>query len=60
MMCQASSRGCVCCCKRAQDRFRLALPAILDNLRDKLKKRVEDVVASADPQRLEQEVVLLA
>lgn len=34
--------------------------AILDKLREKLKKRVEEVVASADPQRPEQEVVLLA
>ena len=42
------------------ERAKTALPAILDNLRDKLKKRVEEVVASADPQRLEQEVVLLA
>ena len=42
------------------ERVRAALPAILDNLRDKLKKRVEEVVASPDPQRLEQEIVILA
>ena len=42
------------------ERVRAALPAILDNLRDKLKKRVEEVIASPDPQRLEQEIVILA
>lgn len=42
------------------ERVRAALPAILDNLRDKLKKRVEEVVANPDPQRLEQEIVILA
>ena len=42
------------------ERVRSALPAILDNLRNKLKKRVEEVIASPDPQRLEQEIVILA
>ena len=42
------------------ERVRAALPGILDNLRDKLKRRVEEVVASPDPQRLEQEIVILA
>ena len=42
------------------ERVRAALPGILDNLRDKLKKRVEEVVASPEPQRLEQEIVILA
>lgn len=42
------------------ERVRAALPSILDNLRDKLKKRVEEVIASPDPQRLEQEIVILA
>ncbi|MCC1497453.1 YicC/YloC family endoribonuclease [Alcanivorax sp. 1008] len=42
------------------ERVRTALPAILDNLRDKLKKRVEEVIASPDAQRLEQEIVILA
>ena len=42
------------------ERVRAALPGILDNLRDKLKKRVEEVIASPDPQRLEQEIVILA
>jgi uncharacterized protein (TIGR00255 family) len=42
------------------ERVRDALPAILQNLRDKLKKRVEEVIASPDPQRLEQEIVILA
>ncbi|MFN3713780.1 MAG: YicC/YloC family endoribonuclease [Alcanivoracaceae bacterium] len=41
------------------ERVRAALPAILDNLRDRLRKRVEEVVASPDPQRLEQEIVIL-
>ncbi len=42
------------------ERVRAALPGILDNLRDKLKKRVEEVIAGPDPQRLEQEIVILA
>ncbi|MEE4249122.1 MAG: YicC/YloC family endoribonuclease [Alcanivoracaceae bacterium] len=42
------------------ERVRAALPAILENLRGKLKKRVEEVIASPDPQRLEQEIVILA
>ncbi|MDF1628228.1 MAG: YicC family protein [Alcanivoracaceae bacterium] len=42
------------------ERVRAALPAILDSLRDKLKKRVEEVIASPDAQRLEQEIVILA
>ena len=42
------------------ERVRAALPAILDSLRDRLRKRVEEVVASPDPQRLEQEIVILA
>lgn len=42
------------------DRTRAALPLILDGLRDRLRRRVEEVIASPDPQRLEQEIVLLA
>src|SRR5690554_2642963 len=42
------------------ERVRAALPSILTQLRDKLKKRVEEVVASPEPQRLEQEIVILA
>ena len=42
------------------ERVRAALPAILENLREKLKRRVEEVIASPDPQRLEQEIVILA
>lgn len=41
-------------------RAREALPVILESLRDRLKKRVLDVIDSPDPQRLEQEIVLLA
>ncbi|MBZ2189063.1 YicC family protein [Alcanivorax sp. JB21] len=41
-------------------RTRKALPLILDGLRERLKKRVEDILASPDPERLEQELVLLA
>lgn len=37
-----------------------ALPGILQSLRERLEKRVQDVVDSPDPQRLEQEVVMLA
>lgn len=37
-----------------------ALPAILESLRERLYKRVQEVVESPDPQRLEQELVLLA
>lgn len=39
---------------------RKAIPRILDSQRDKLRKRVEEVLESADPQRLEQEIVMLA
>lgn len=42
------------------ERARTALPLILEHLRERLKKRVEDIIESADPQRLEQEVVMLA
>lgn len=42
------------------ERTRAALPRIQEALRQRLKKRVEDVVASPDPDRLEQELVLLA
>ena len=37
-----------------------ALPAIKEAQRQRLKQRVEDVVSSPDPDRLEQELVLLA
>jgi uncharacterized protein (TIGR00255 family) len=42
------------------ERVKGALPAILDNLRERLRKRVEEVIANPDPQRLEQEIVILA
>jgi uncharacterized protein (TIGR00255 family) len=42
------------------ERVRAALPHILSHLREKLKKRVEEVISSPDPQRLEQEIVILA
>ena len=37
-----------------------AVPAIMEHLRERLYKRVQEVVESPDPQRLEQELVLLA
>lgn len=42
------------------ERVRQALPAIRDALRERLKQRVQDVVESPDPDRLEQELVLAA
>jgi len=42
------------------ERVKTALPLILESLRLRLSKRVEEVIASPDPQRLEQEVVILA
>ena len=42
------------------ERTRKALPAILDGVRERLRKRVEEIVESPDPQRLEQEIVFLA
>lgn len=42
------------------ERTRTALPAILDGVRERLRKRVEEVIDSPDPQRLEQEIVMLA
>lgn len=42
------------------ERVRQALPGILESLRERLRKRVEEVIASPDPQRLEQEIVILA
>lgn len=41
-------------------RTRVALPRIQEAQRTRLKKRIEDVIASPDPDRLEQELVLLA
>ncbi|ASK35955.1 YicC family protein [Alcanivorax sp. N3-2A] len=41
-------------------RVRQALPAIRDALRERLRQRVQDVVDSPDPDRLEQELVMAA
>ena len=41
-------------------RVKDALPRIKEHLRQRLRTRVEEVVASPDPDRLEQELVLLA
>lgn len=41
-------------------RVREALPGILSSLRERLRGRVAEVVESPDPERLEQEIVLLA
>lgn len=41
-------------------RVRQRLPAVLEGLRDRMRARVEDVCASADPARLEQEMAILA
>lgn len=41
-------------------RTRERLPAVLDGLRDRMRARVEEVCASADPARLEQEMALMA
>jgi uncharacterized protein (TIGR00255 family) len=40
-------------------RARERLPAVLDGLRERMRMRVEEVCASADPTRLEQEMALL-
>jgi len=42
------------------ERTRKALPAILEGARERLRKRVQEVIESPDPQRLEQEIVILA
>jgi uncharacterized protein (TIGR00255 family) len=41
-------------------RARERLPAVLDGLRDRMRARIEEVCASADPARLEQEMAIIA
>ncbi|MFP5441866.1 MAG: YicC/YloC family endoribonuclease [Gammaproteobacteria bacterium] len=45
---------------RESERVRAALPQIIDAQRQKLRMRVEEVVASPDRERLEQEIAILA